>query len=245
MLLFTRFNTPTLTSKMKSFTRTFCLLAAAVPAMSLHGHAATVFNEDFNAPDNTAIIGWTPAIGQAWTGSADAESGIIAGSFNSSGISVFAHAYFTSALGTGQILTLSFETLPLASGTYFGSGYAGISLYQGESEIEFIGDLTGSTSWGLNGPIAAVVTADTTAATTATFTYVYDTGAWTFTTGSGVDLSGTGQSQVEFDRLRLAQDVGSSIHVDNITVDISAVPEPSVALLSGTLLLGLGIRRRR
>ena len=229
---------------MKSFTRTFRLLAAAVPALGMQGHAATVFSEDFNAPDGTGIIGRTPAIGQEWTGSANPESGIIGGSFHSTGTSLYAHADFTTALGAGQILTLSYQTLPLGSGTFFGSGYAGVSLYQGGGERIFTGDLTGSTSWGVGGVIGEVLTADTTAATTATFTYAYDTGAWTFTTGSGVDLSGTGQSQMGLDRLRIAHN-GSSIHIDNVTVDISAVPEPSVALLSGVLILGLGAHRRR
>ena len=87
--------------------------------------------------------------------------------------------------------------------------------------------------------------ADATAVTTVSFSYAYDTGAWAFTTGSGINQSGITDSEASLDRLRIANYGGSGIRVDNLTVDISAVPEPSVALLSGFLVVGLGAYRRR
>lgn len=157
---------PTLIREMKPPTLAFSLLAA----MSLNGPAAIVFQEDFNAPDGACILGGTRPIGQEWTGSAGVESGISGGGFYSAGISLFAPAGFNAARGAGQILTLSFETLLLDSGTFSGTGCAGISLYHGAGERVFAGNTPGSDFRGLNGAIASADTADNTATATATFT---------------------------------------------------------------------------
>lgn len=221
------------------------LAAAAILYTGMDGHAAVVFSEDFSESDGTSIIGKSPDVGSPWTGTAPFISG---SSFYIEGGSSDARATFTSALGAGQVLTLTYETLPMDEGIYFGSGsgFAGVSLFVGAGERIFIGDLIDNTFWGLSGITDSGISADATAVTTVSFSYAYDTGAWAFTTGSGVSQSGIAASQGEaFDRIRIANYGGSSIRVDNLTVDISPVPEPSVALLSGFLMAGLGVYRRR
>ena len=229
---------------MKITTHAFGFLAAAILSTGTDSHAAVVFSEDFSESDGTAIIGKNPDVGSPWTGNAPLVSG---SSFYIEGGSSDARADFTAALGAGQVLTLTYETLPMDEGIYFGSGsgFAGVSLYVGAGERVFIGDLIDNTFWGLGGISDSGISADATAVTTVSFSYAYDTGAWAFTTGSGINQSGITDSEASLDRLRIANYGGSSIRVDNLTVDISAVPEPSVALLSGFLMVGLGVYRRR
>lgn len=229
---------------MKFSTKSIYTISAMIALTGGTSHGAIVFSEDFSEADGTAIIGKNPDVGQEWTGGAPLIDG---GSFHNPGGSAAAHAYFTSALGAGQVLTLTYETLPVSGGDFFGAGYAGVSLYLGGSERFFTGDLTGETTWGVNGPVggSGEMSSDSTVATTATFTYLYDTGAWTFTTASGVSLSGTTTSQIALDRLRIANSAGSGIHIDNLSVDITAVPEPSSAVLAGLFFAGLGASRRR
>ena len=229
---------------MKITTHAFGFLAAAILSTGTDSHAAVVFSEDFSESDGTPIIGKNPDVGSPWTGNAPLVSG---SSFYIEGGSSDARADFTAALGAGQVLTLTYETLPMDEGIYFGSGsgFAGVSLYVGAGERVFIGDLIDNTFWGLGGISDSGISADATAVTTVSFSYAYDTGAWAFTTGSGINQSGITDSEASLDRLRIANYGGSSIRVDNLTVDISAVPEPSVALLSGFLMVGLGVYRRR
>ncbi|WP_353565705.1 PEP-CTERM sorting domain-containing protein [Haloferula sargassicola] len=220
------------------------LPAILAPLCFSTGHAATVFADDFSEPDGTTIIGKAPDVGSAWTGTAPTIS---AGTFDTTGAGRAAFANFSVALGAGQVLTLTYDTLLPAGGAFFTGGYAGVSLYAGGSEQVFTGDLGIDTFWGVDQPAVggAHASTDNTAATTATLTYFFDTGAWSFTTLSGANLSGTGVSGVAFDQLRIANGNGGDIRVDNLMVDISAVPEPSAALLLGLSAAGIGLRRRR
>lgn len=222
------------------------LLATATLLSPTVGHGAVVFFDDFSEAPGTAIDGKSADVGGPWS---EPNGATVSGdgTLDTTGAGRVAFANFTSALGAGQILTLSYDTFALPN--FFSGGYAGVSLYVGGSEQLFTGDLGGDTVWGL---AQAVVGGDnpdpggdTTGETSATFTYNFDSGAWTFTTLAGVDMSGTGVAGAAFDRLRVANGNGGDINVDNITVDISAVPEPSIAVLSGLALVGLGMRRRR
>lgn len=207
-------------------------------------HAAVVFSDDFSEPDGTAIIGKAPDVGNAWTGTAPNITG---GSFNTTGAARAAFASFNASLGAGEVLTLSYDTLAL--GNFFSGGYAGVSLYSGGTELVFTGDAGGSggnTFWAVDGAAVGLnLSSDSTAATSVVFSYVYDTGAWTFTTGSGVNLSGTGTANLAFDQLRVANGSGGDINVDNLVVNIDPVPEPAASVLLGLGVVGLAFTRRR
>lgn len=212
--------------------------------LTLPASAAVVFSDDFSEANGTAIIGKAPDVGNAWTGNAP---GITAGSFNTTGAGREAYATFTGSLGADQVLTLSYETLSLPN--FFSGGYAGVSLYTAGSERLFTGDAGGSGSnvfWAVDGNAFGLnLSNDNTAATSVVFTYIYNTGAWTLTTNSGVNLSGTATANLAFDQLRVANGSGGDINVDNLVVDISPVPEPAAPLLLGLGVFGFALRRSR
>ena len=213
--------------------------------------AAIVFQDDFSEADGTALNGKAPDIGSNWNvtvGSAGLN--VNGGSVDTQGAARAAFGGFT-ALGAGERLTLTYDTVA-TGGTFFTAGFAGVSLFvggSGGSEPFFTGDpgSGGAASWGVVGIGAGgdQITADTTVATSATFVYTYDTGAWTFTTTSGINLAGTGTANLAIDTLRFANGGGGDIAVDNFAVDISAVPEPSSSALLGLGGIALMLRRRK
>lgn len=221
-------------------------LAALICTSSLiaSARAAVVFSDDFSEADGTAIIGKAPDVGNAWTGNAP---NITAGSFNTTGAAREAYSTFTGGLGASEVLTLSYDTLAL--GNFFSGGYAGVSLYAAGSERLFTGDaggVAGNAFWAVDGNAFGLnLSSDNTGTTSVVFSYVFDTGAWTFTTSSGVNLSGTATANVAFDQIRVANGSGGDINVDNLVVDISPVPEPSAPVLLGLGLIGLVCRRSR
>lgn len=217
---------------------------AAFALLTSTSYAVVVFADDFSEPDGTEIIGKAPDVGSAWTGSAPTISG---SSFDTTGAGRGAYANFTVPLAAGQSITLTYDTLELLGNNFFSGGYAGVSLFVGGSEQVFTGDTGGAAFWGVDQPAVggANISTDATAVTSATFQYAYDTGAWSFTTASGVSMSGIGVAGAAFDRLRVANGNGGDIRIDNLSVDISAVPEPGSLALLGFSILGLGMRRRR
>jgi MYXO-CTERM domain-containing protein len=226
-------------SKIPSLFPLLAIAALAAPVCQ----GAVVFADDFSEPDGTAIIGKSPDVGSAWTGNAPGISG---GSFDTTGAGRAAFGSFTTALTVGQTLTLTYDTLPVASNNSFSNGYAGVSLYVAGSEQVFTGDTGGGNFWGVDQPGVGGnhLSADNTAVTTATFTYAYDSGAWSFTTLSGVNLSGVGLPGEAFDQLRVANGAGGDIRVDNLSVNVTTVPEASSLGLLGLGAFGM-LRRRR
>ena len=209
--------------------------------------AAVVFSDDFSEAPGTLIVGKSADIGSAWSGSAGSPPLAVsaANTADTSGDARTIFGDFTGTLASGQAVTVSFDTLSL--GNFFSGGYAGVSLYAGIDERIFIGDAggTGSTFWAVDGNAVGLnLSSDATTATSAEFTYLFDTGAWTLTTTSGVNLSGTGVANIAFDRIRIANGAGGDIQVDNLVVDISAVPEPTTLALVGLGSL-CAFRRRR
>ncbi|MBB5351662.1 hypothetical protein HNR46_001901 [Haloferula luteola] len=228
---------------MKPILRAMWLLSAASVAPL---HAATVFADDFSETDGTEISGKAPDVGSAWTGTAPT---IVAGTYDSTGAGRGTFGNFTVALGAGQVLTLTYDSMVPNGGAFFTTGWAGVSLYAGGSERLFTGDSGVDTIWSVDQ--AAVLglnlssPGDSTEITSVTLQYYYDTGAWAFSTTSGVNLSGTGLAFEAFDQIRIANGSGGDIRIDNLNVDISAVPEPSASLFAGLSVLGLGFLRRR
>ena len=222
------------------------LLLLAFSASLIGGaNAATVFADDFSEADGTDVSGKAPDVGNPWTGSSVL---LASGRLDTSGAARTVFGSFTSALGAGQVLTLTYDTFAVGGGNFFGGGYAGVSLYTAGEERVFTGDTGAGAFWGVDGGAinsAPFISSDDTATTTATFTYFYDTGNWTFATTSGVDFSGTAAVADAFDELRIANGAGGDIAVDNINVDISAIPEPASLFLLGLGAVGSCMRRQR
>ena len=213
---------------------------------SFSAQAALVFQDDFSDPDSTLLHGKAADIGSAWNvtdGASDFD--IQAGSLDTLGAGRTAYASFTSILAAGQTVTLTFDTLDQTNGGNMFNGYSGVSLYEGGNEQIFVGNPSAG-FWGVTGGgISGANSSDSTVVATATFTYIFDSGDWTFATTSGVSLAGTGTAGLAFDELRIANGSGSDIHLDNISVDVSAVPEPSSSALIGLGGLSLILRRRK
>lgn len=192
---------------------------------------AVVFSDDFSEAPGTLIIGKSPDVGGAWTGTGNGVTVSSVNSLDTAGISIQVFGGFTAALGAGQILTLQYDTLAPASGTFLNNNtsWAGVSLYTGHTtgtsgnERMFTGNPSAG-FWGTDGSaIGRHFGTDNTEATHATFTYVYNTGAWTFSTASGYTTNGTGTANLALNAFRVGNGT-SYINVDNLVVDISAVP---------------------
>jgi hypothetical protein len=225
------------------------ILLLAIFVLPLSMCKATLVFEDFTNGDvsGNAILGSTPLVGGVWQGSAGGATGygvnqagnteatLYSAYTDGAGASLF--SAFTT-LGTGKILTLSFNLIGFGNGSPSSPGYAGVSLYTGfvnsgnaGAETEFVGEPSGAASIGLDQAVSGNHnTGNTNVPTIATFTYVYDTGAWTFTTTGGVNLSGTGPAGKAFNALQVHNGGnGGNIDLNDLTVDISSVATPTFA----------------
>jgi len=220
--------------------RTLVLLLA-VPQGSLHICEAqsTVFLDTFSNAPGTAIIGQTPNIG---LGTLQGNSGgsltITANhTLNTIGAARQVYGAFTSALGPGQQLTLYFNVLDFGNNFPNSGGYAGVSLYTNYlsfsnnatgTEEAFIGEPDNGNQWGLDGTTTGRLGTggNTNTPAAVTFTYAYNTGAWSFTNTGGVSLSGTGVAGQAFNALQIHNGDGGDIELSNISVVISPYSPP-------------------
>jgi hypothetical protein len=199
---------------------------------------AVVFSDNFSQAPGTAIVGESPTIGSAWTGNGNGVTVSSANSLDTSGLSIQVFGGFTAALGTGQIITLQYDTLAPAAGTFLvnNTSWGGISLFSGYTggtsgtEEMFAGNPSAG-FWGTDGTIGRYFGTDTNEISRATLTYAYDTGAWTFTTATGYTNSGTGPAHYALNALRVG-DGSAYINVKDITVNISAVQFVTFAAVS-------------
>ncbi|WP_346187638.1 PEP-CTERM sorting domain-containing protein [Rubritalea halochordaticola] len=218
-------------------------------SLLVSAQAAIVFSDDFDNPNGTLLNGKAPDVGDAvWSVTAGAATlDVNAGTLDTSGGGRAAFGAFASALGSGEKLTLTYTTVDPAGTFMGGTGYSGVSLFTGASEDFFTGERYNVGEWGVQGVAAGgqFTSGDSTVATTATFTYIYDTGEWSFVTSAGVDMSGTGTVGKAINRLRIANGNGADIALDGLSVDISAIPEPSSSVMLGLCGIGLVLKRRR
>ena len=232
------------------------LAAFALVASLSVCRGTTVFFDDFSEASGTLIVGKSADLGGIWSQSGTSANGLTISSGNSvdtSGNPRLVFDSFTSSLGAGQIITLSFDTLMQGNNAGLGNtGWAGVSLYSGfvsgaspGVEQMFEGQPSAN-FWGKDGGAIGgqAFGSDGTVVNHLTLTYAYDTGAWTFSSGSSF-LSGIGTANLALNGLRIGNGNGADINLDNLTVDISHVPEPSsIALVGAGFGLLLVLRRR-
>jgi hypothetical protein len=219
---------------------------------------ATIVFEDFTNGDTSGaeIYGSTPLVGTVWTGNNDAT--LIYGTTSGGVSEATPYSMYTDgagrllfggfsnnhssliALGSGQVLTLSWNGVGFGANWPTSGGYAGVSLYTGYtgaansgSEQEFVGEPSGANQWGVDGATTGNHdNGSTNIPSVATFTYVYDTGAWTFTTTGAGTSSGTAVAHQPFNAVRIANGSGADIDLNTLVVDISAIATPFFAAVS-------------
>lgn len=225
----------------------------------------TVFSDTFSQTPGTALSGIAADTGGTWyDGNGNGGSISAENSLDTSGNGRLLFNSFTATLGAGEVITLSYDMVPPTPGDEVGGPYngcwAGVSLYSGYTggasgtEQMFEG-LVSTTSLGKDGGAigGAQGSGDNQMVNHLILTYVYDTGAWTFTSDNGT-LSGTGTAGLALNALRIGNGGSDGlghygdINLDNLTVDISPVPVPEPASMALFGLGGLGValwRRRR
>jgi|688.fasta_scaffold295218_2 hypothetical protein len=218
-------------------------------------HAQVVFNDTFVAADGTLLDGRSPVTGSAWNVTEGASQLVISGgSVDTSNVSpglTLAFGGFTQSLSAGKILTLTFNTLTPSSGNFATMGWAGISLYTGGSngnERFFVGSPGEIESWGIHGSAVdrTGMPGVTSPAQSVSFSYNYDTGAWQYSVGTN-SLSGSTTTGLALDTLRIGADIDNraDINVSDVTVEITAIPEPSTYALLCLGAAGVGYLRWR
>ena len=236
-----------------SLKRAFLVLFSVSALTSVH--AEVVFNDTFVAADGTLLDGRTPPTGSNWNVTEGASQLVInEGSVDTSNVSpglTLAFGGFTQSLSAGKILTLTFNTLEPASGNFATLGWAGVSLYTGGrdgNERFFVGSPGEVASWGIHGSAvtSTAMPGVTQAAQSVSFTYNYDTGAWQYWVGTNL-LSGSTSAGLDLDTLRIGADIDNvaDINVSDVTVEITAIPEPSTYALLCLGAVGAGYLRWR
>jgi hypothetical protein len=200
------------------------LLASSLLAVPVC-RGAVVFSDTFSQAPGTVLNGTAADVGGTWNETSGTSLAISAeNSLDTSGAARFLFNNFTGTLGAGQVLTLSFDTVIPAPA--LNGGWAGVSLFSGYvsgsspgAERMFAGNPSAG-FWGTDGSIGRHFGTDNALSNHITLTYVYDTGAWSFTS-AGFASSGSGPANLALNALRIANGNGADINVDNLTVDIS------------------------
>jgi triacylglycerol lipase len=138
---------------------------------------------------------------------------------------------FEQPLGAGDTLQL-FMTTTASGGSFFSSGFAGVSLYSGGGERFFVGDPSGASStWSVDETgVQSVPTALTAAVTEVMLEYDFDTGFVRFVDwgGTGVLATFAATPGLAIDQLRIANGSGGDLAVDEVEARI--VPGPGTVL---------------
>lgn len=147
---------------------------------------------------------------------------------------------FVSPLKEG-VLTLSFSTeAGVGPWNPNSHGWGGISLYSGNTEHFFIG-LAGNQSSGweihgeqISGDAVHFNPEKIDAAQEIIFTYTYDTGNWSYTIGQET-LNGQADKELNFDRIRIAQDSTIPVNIAYRDIQVTGVPQHTVHVVTGAV----------
>lgn len=190
----------------------------------------TFFADDFDDPDGTPLAGKLPDRGQG-TWAASGGPSVQAGVVDTVGGAREAFGTLEQALAPGERLQV-FLTTTTTGGTFFSSGFAGLSLFSGGSERFFAGDPSGASSaWALEeAGVQSVGTALTAEATRVMVEYEFDTGDVRLVDfgGSGIVATLAAAPGWPIDQLRLANGGGGDLAVDDVEARI--IPGPSTVL---------------
>ncbi|MBN2163999.1 MAG: PEP-CTERM sorting domain-containing protein [Pontiellaceae bacterium] len=238
--------------------KVFLLLMAGCLVAPL-SRGALVFSDDFSGTQGSGLSGQAADTGGIWDANNGTDVSISSqNSLNTSGAGRLIFNSFSAALGAGQVLTLAYDTVNEGVNPLYSGCWAGVSLYEGYvdsftqgNERIFLGQVS-QTSWGVDGGTigGSQASGDAALLNHLVLTYAYDTGAWTFTSDTGM-LSGTGTANLALNGLRVAnggtdgQGHYGDIDLDNLTVDISNIPEPATIGLVGIFGVGALFVRRR
>lgn len=270
---------------MKNLTRTLLTGACALLIASSALQSAPIAYEGFDYPYATALsasantgTGWTTNWDSgSWRTNQPSYTSAQPGGFeNAAGLTYTGLSTVGNAARNENDSNQDFRTFAsqAATGTYWisfliqkdaaNSGSFGISLFDGGTEKNFMGQAS-STLFGVAGA-GASVSSTTVTTTPSLFTarYNMDTGIAHFWLNSDLSLTtptdasafngsgGTSFTAFGFDRVRLGKFNGDSGYLDEIRigttandVGFAAVPEPSVFALVGLSVLGLAAHRRR
>ena len=171
----------------------------------------------------TLLDGQTPDVGGVWDVQVN-PSGLDVqnGSVDTVGAGREAYASLTRPLVAGEILQLDFTTADTAGSMFAIDFFPGIELYSSNTYRMQIGAPGTIDNWGVQvfgdftdeyGTVHQVETI------TASFTYAYDTGAYTFQiSGVGSALTGTITSNYAIDQFKFLNGGGTDINIDSIVI---------------------------
>jgi hypothetical protein len=222
-------------------------------SLSVSAEAGLMFSDSFVAPNGRLLNNHFPTVGSKWNVTSGTTRLAIQGdavdTTTTPAAMTLAFSNFSQSLGSGETLTLSFNTANPTSGKFFTKGWAGISLYTGGSsgtEQFFFGSVATHEKWGISGAavggIPQLFDTINSAAQSVSFSYVYDTGAWSYTVG-GQTKTGTASSGMAFNTIRIGAGEWDFNYADIKVLDIQAtsstvapVPEPASCVMA---LLGV------
>lgn len=205
-----------------------------------------VFQDNFDVSAGP-IGSVSPQNGTFWHQSVGAPVPTNGSTLDTTGAAREIFGVFNGSLAAHETAIIEFNTN--SKGNFHSNGFAGFSLFDGDTEKIFFGDLNGaSTTWGVLesgvGGVASGVAGSN--QDNGKFIYAFDTGEFQLLFDDVLALSGTLSAGITFDRIRIANDFGGDIIVDDLKVSlVTIVPEPTTGLLLGLASMGLARRRRR
>ncbi|MBB5350202.1 hypothetical protein HNR46_000426 [Haloferula luteola] len=213
-----------------------CLLVVSSPL-----RAEVLFSDDLDDPNGTELPGKLPDVGLAWSQNDGSVLTVQDGAIDTRGAARLIFADFADTFdGAERVLKLTVDFTFLSDN----DGYAGVSLYDGDQELIFLGELAGQhDSIGMEGaPVLerAVASMPLTPGIV-TLTYDYDTGRTRLYAGDDLTEPPVAAAQytagLEFDRIRIANGNNGDVAVGSLVVETLPKGPPSVELFTADRII--------